>query len=57
MRAAGNFFTGVFCFAIIWPGLAKMKAKWILVGVIALYVIFTGVGNINPEFTGVRTLG
>ena len=46
------FFTGVFCFAIFWPGLAKIKAKWILAG-----VIFTGVGNINPEFTGVRTLG
>ena len=57
MRAAGEFFTGVFCFAIFLPGLAKMKAKWILAGVFALYVIFTGVGNINREFTGVRTLG
>ena len=58
MRAAGEFISPFFfCFAIIWPGLAKKKAKWILAGVIALYVIFTGVGNINPEFTGERTLG
>ena len=56
-KILANFFTEVFCFAIIWPGVAKMKAKWILAGVIALYVIFTGVGNINPDFTGVRTLG
>ena len=50
------FYRGIF-FAIFWSGLAKMKAKWILAGVIALSVIFTGVGNINTEFTGVRTLG
>ena len=27
-----------------------------LAGVIALYIIFTGVGNISPEFTGVMDL-
>ena len=48
-RAAGENFLPVYnvLFDRGWQ-------KCILAGVIALYIIFTGVGHICPEFTGVR---
>ena len=53
-----KFYRGIlFCNNLAGAAEWKRKRNGFFPGVIALYVIFTGVGNINPEFTGLRTLG